>query len=238
MISLRRSPGLSLSRIKMAKLSAAKARVSHRDTREERTVWQRIGQALATCWKLLATAVLSLASVLTFMFIAALLWDDLTEKTIAISLIAVPRMLVENGYTADVAAQRLPDALKKVAEDAHDEQGTEVLLQADLPSIVVPTIGLSLETIASDIRTYFQIARRRNVSGELTIAQKQLWLRLRIDGRDIFTSDKGVNPERPDDLLAPAAEKVFELADPYIADRSGRAARTRPRQKSEDRKTE
>jgi tetratricopeptide (TPR) repeat protein len=217
MISLRRSPGLSLSRIKMAKLSAAKARVSHRDAREERTVWQRIGQALATCWKLLATAVLSLASVLTFMFIAALLWDDLTEKTIAISPIAVPRMLVENGYTADVAAQRLQDALKKVAEDAHDEQGTEVLLQADLPSIVVPTIGLSLETIASDIRTYFQIARRRNISGELTIAQKQLWLRLRIDGRDIFTSDKGVNPERPDDLLAPAAEKVFELADPYIA---------------------
>ena len=128
MISLRRSPGLSLSRIKMAKLSAAKARVSHRDTREERTVWQRIGQALATCWKLLATAVLSLASVLTFTFIAALLWDDLTEKTIAISPIAVPRMLVENGYTADVAAQRLQDALKKVAEDAHDEQGTEVLL--------------------------------------------------------------------------------------------------------------
>jgi predicted Zn-dependent protease len=33
----------------------------------------------------------------------------------------------------------------------------------------------------------------------------------------IFTSDKGVDPERPDDLLAPAAEKVFELADPYIA---------------------
>jgi tetratricopeptide (TPR) repeat protein len=209
--------GFSFSRLKTARLSAAKARVSRRAAREERTVWQRIGQALATAWKLLVTAVLSLVSVLTFMFIGALLWDDLTEKTIAISPIAVPRILAENGYTADVAAQRLQDALKKVADDAHAEHELEVLQQADIPSIVVPTVGLSLETIASDIRTYFQIDRRRNISGEITNLQNQLWLRLRIDGQFIITSDKGVDPEHPDDLLAPAAEKVFEQTDPSIA---------------------
>jgi len=127
-------------------------------------------------------------------------------------------MLTESGYTADVAAQRLHDALNKVVKDARtSKQGPEVALQADLPGIVVPTIGLSLETIAADIRTFFHIKGRWNISGELTIVQKQLWLHLRMNGQDFFTSPNGVDAERPDDLLAPAAEKVFELADPYIA---------------------
>src|ERR1700730_5190338 len=38
-----------------------------------------------------------------------------------------------------------------------------------------------------------------------------------MNGIDFFTSPDGVDPERPDELLAPAAEIVFELADPYIA---------------------
>ncbi len=38
-----------------------------------------------------------------------------------------------------------------------------------------------------------------------------------MNGRDFFASPNGVDPERPDDLLSPGAEKVFELADPYIA---------------------
>ena len=174
-------------------------------------------QALATVWKLLATFVLSVASVFAVAIIAVLLWKPLTKKTIAIAPIAVPKMLAESGYTADVAAQRLHDALNKVVKDARTrKKGPEVALQADLPSIVVPTIGLSLETIAADIRTFFPIAGRWNISGELTIAQKQLWLRLRMNGRDFFTSPNGVDPERPDDLLAPAAEKVFEWVDPYI----------------------
>jgi lipoprotein NlpI len=161
---------------------------------------------------------LQVAGLLAFALIGVLLWKALTEKTIAIAPISVPKMLAESGYTADVAAQRLHDALNKVVKDAHTrKEGPNVALQADLPSIVVPTIGLSLETIAADIRTFFHIARRSNISGELTIAQKQLWLRLRINGQDFFTSPNGVDPERPNDLLAAAAEKVYELADPYIA---------------------
>jgi len=95
MVSLWNRTGFSLSRIKMARLSAAKARVSRRAAREERTIWQRISQALATGWKLLATVVLSLAGIFTFAIIAALLWKALTENTIAIAPIAVPRMLAE-----------------------------------------------------------------------------------------------------------------------------------------------
>jgi tetratricopeptide (TPR) repeat protein len=140
-----------------------------------------------------------------------LLWGALTKETIVIAPIAVPRTLAEAGYTADVAAQRLHDALNKVVEVA-SEKGPRVALQADLPNVVVPAVGLSLETIAADIRALFHITGRWNISGELTIAQRQLRLRLRMNGQDIYRSPNGVDPERPDDLLAPAAEK---LADPY-----------------------
>ena len=80
-----------------------------------------------------------------------------------IAPIAVPRTLAEAGYTADVAAQRLHDALNKVVEVA-SEKGPRVALQADLPNVVVPGVGLSLETIAADIRALFHITGRWNIS--------------------------------------------------------------------------
>jgi tetratricopeptide (TPR) repeat protein len=221
MASLWNRARFSFSRLKAARLSAAKARISRRAAPEERTIWQRkalVGRVLSTSWKVLVAVVLSVVGIFSFVIITVLLWQALTKKTIAIAPISVPKMLAENGYTAEVAAQRLHDALNKFIEDTHTRKaGPEVALQADLPSIVVPTVGLSLETTAANIRTFFPNTGRWNISGELTIVQKQLWLRLRMNGRDFFTSPNGADPERPDDLLAPAAEKVFELADPYIA---------------------
>jgi hypothetical protein len=61
------------------------------------------------------------------------LWKALTQKTITIAPIAVPKMLAESGYTADVAAQRLRDALNKVVAEARTrKEGPGVALQADL----------------------------------------------------------------------------------------------------------
>jgi len=154
MASLWNRPGFCFSRLKLARLSAAKARVSRRKVRDERTVWQRFARgcmAIAAFWKEFAAFVLSVASVCAVAIIVVLLWKALTQKTIAIAPISVPKTIAENGYTADVAAQRLHDALNKVVEDARtSKQGPEVALQADLASIVVTTIGLSLDTIAAD----------------------------------------------------------------------------------------
>jgi hypothetical protein len=219
MASLWNRPGFSVSRIKMARLSAAKARVSQRRVYEQRSVWQRVARS----WQLIrvigtpsARSSCNLRDFWLLRSLAFFLWKTLTQKTIAIAPISVPKMLAENGYSAEVAAQRLHDALNKVVRDAHTRKnGPEVALQADLPSIVVPTIGLSLETIAADIRTFFHIKGRWRGSSQLH--KSSFWLRLRINGRDFFASPKGVDPERPDELLAPAAEKVFERVDPYIA---------------------
>jgi hypothetical protein len=57
-------------------------------------------------WKLPVTVVLSLAGIFTFAIIVVLLVEALTQNTIAIAPIAVPKMLADNGYPADVAAQQ------------------------------------------------------------------------------------------------------------------------------------
>jgi tetratricopeptide (TPR) repeat protein len=221
MVSLWNRTRFSLSRIKMARLSAAKARVSQRTVYEQRSTWQRIAsswQLIVVIWNAVAKFVLQLAGILAFALIGVLLWKALTQKTIAIAPISVPKTVAENGYTADVAAQRLRDALNEVVERAHSRKNRpDVALQADLPSIVVPTVGVSLETIAADVRTFFHIPGRSNISGEFTVVQNRLRLRLRLNGQDIFTSPDGVDLERPNELLAPAAENIIELADPYIA---------------------
>jgi tetratricopeptide (TPR) repeat protein len=208
----------SLSRLKMARLSAAKKRISRRTVYEQRSIWHRIAsswQLVGVIWNAVAKFVLQLAGLSAFALIGVLLWKALTQKTITIAPISVPKMLAESGYTADVAAQRLRDALNKVLGDPHSK-GPVVALQTEIPSIVVPTIGLSLETVAADVRTFFHIANRLNISGELTMAQERLWLHLRMNGRDFYTSPNGVDQEHSDDLLAPATEKVFEEAYPII----------------------
>jgi hypothetical protein len=145
------------------------------------------------------------------------LWESVTQKIISIAPIAVPKELADSGYTADVAAERLRDALNDIVAGAHSlRRGPNVAGQADLPSIVVPSTTLSTETLAAQIRRFFHIDSRWNVSGEITKVDKKLWLRLRMNGRDLYVSPAGVDPKHPRDLFAAAAEKVFEKTDPYI----------------------
>jgi hypothetical protein len=104
----------------MARLSAAKARVSQRRVYEQRSVWQRVArswQLIRVIWNAVGKIVLQLAGLLAFALIGVLLWKTLTQKTIAIAPISVPKMLAENGYSAEVAAQRLHDALNKVVRE-------------------------------------------------------------------------------------------------------------------------
>jgi hypothetical protein len=131
MASLWSRPGFSFSRLKLARLSAAKARVSQRAVLEQRSLWQRIAsswQPIGVIWNAVGKFVLH-AGLLAFALIGVLLWKAHTQKTIAIAPISVPKMLAENGYTADVAAQRLNDALNKVVKDARTRvKGQEVAI--------------------------------------------------------------------------------------------------------------
>lgn len=182
-------------------------------------------------WKGLTAIVLNLAGALLFVVIVMILVEVLGEHTVAVESITVPISLQEDGYTQDVAARRLRDALAKYEVNAQNKHidlryGADALgpklavptirLDEDLPSFVVPTIGLSIESIATYIRSFFRNGRRRNISGEITVVQKKLSLRLRKNGVEFYTSDATLQPTDVDDLFDVAAQKVFEVTEPYL----------------------
>jgi hypothetical protein len=158
---------------------------------------------------------LSILAVLTVALVAFLLWKALFLRALAIEAIAVPRQLAENGYTAEVAAQRLRDALNRFAYDADEaRQGPTLLMPAEIVNIVVPSIGISLETIAASIRTFLHMDNRQTLSGELVVDKAQLRLRLRLSGKELVRDLQGPL-ENPDQLMEKAAPTVFENVDPY-----------------------
>ena len=143
--------------------------------------------------------------------------QSLSEELISIEPISVPKAFSENGYTPEVASSRLRDALidfsKKAGTRMHDPS---IALRGELPSIIVPKVELSLDTIASSVRKVLHFGNRRNISGEFTIRGNLLWLRLRVDGKHIYSSLKGLDLESPDDLLAAAAPVIIDKIQPYF----------------------
>jgi tetratricopeptide (TPR) repeat protein len=215
------NPTRFLSRKQLAQLSAVAKRQSQRFTQKRTGIFQPI----VGIWKLLGAIILSLAGFVAFAIILLLLWKAV-QPTIVITTISIPKVLADNGYTSDVAAQRLRDAIQEITKEAQNiDKPTEVELQVDLPNISVPAVGLPLEIFSDQIRNILPGTRRWKVDGELTFVRNRLSLRLRVNGRDIFEKEaEDPDPERAGDLFAAAAQSVLELSYPltvasYLVDR-------------------
>lgn len=163
-----------------------------------------------------------------------LIGQELRNDVVSIEPIGVPKTLSENGYTSGVAGYRLRDALNTYAgasapgdersslnanldSVAHDDDSLhsniDLSISAghELPDIVVPQIGLSVRAIASYLRSGLGMTGYA-ISGEITAQEKKYALRLRIDGREVFSS--GYETENPDDLMTNAAPAVMQIIRP------------------------
>jgi tetratricopeptide (TPR) repeat protein len=211
-----------LARIADMNAAVRRAGRSFRDWIRRPRSWHgfsiRIWRAAAYVWKASPQFILTVVTVTAFAAICILLIADLTERAVAINPISVPSSLNEKGITPEVASRRLGDEMHRLHRDkiAHAYlNDPQIANPADEPKVVVPTTGLSLDTVASAVRKFIFTDRRPYVSGEITISGGQLWLRLRMNGREFYHSDKGVNPESLDDLLAMAAPAIYEETQPY-----------------------
>jgi tetratricopeptide (TPR) repeat protein len=149
--------------------------------------------------------------------IAAILFRGLTEYVTVIEPISVPKTLSETGYTPEVAARRLRDAMVTFTSSVGTRmQHPEIALNSELPNVVVPSVGISLDAVMASIRSLFRITRTQAVAGEITSVNNQLWLRLRLNGREFYSSTKGSDPERPDDVFQMAASAVLRRVKPYF----------------------
>lgn len=169
-------------------------------------------------WNALCGLTLSLSAMIAVIVVSTLLVQELTRRTLAIEPISVPKELADKGYAPDVAARRMKDAVNTfVARARTSTKGPEIALRGDVPDIVVPTVGISVDNIATALRGILHSDRHRSISGEFTVADGLLWLRLRLNGRQIYSSKTGGAPERPDELLAAAVPQLFKEVQPFIA---------------------
>lgn len=174
-------------------------------------------QAMTILFGVLYTIIVRLPWVVAIIVIGAIVVQGLTENTTVIKPISVPKVLADSGYTPEVAGQRLRDAMGAYIRNVHSHmRNPEIALHGDLPSIVVPTVGISLDAVVSSVRTLLRSTRSRTLSGEITVKGNRLWLGLRVDGQRFYTSDTGADIEKPDDLLAAAVPDILKKIKPYF----------------------
>jgi tetratricopeptide (TPR) repeat protein len=174
-------------------------------------------------WKIIAGVVVSASAVVTAGAILFFIIIALIKDSIDIEPISTPKRLADDGYTSEVAAEQLRDALHRTVAFALLNR-PEIALRGDHLDVVVPTVGLSVHTIARSIRKFLPVTQRPTISGEFTVLDGKLWLRLRGDGREFYANGRGILPERVDHLMNAAAESILREFWPiYVAVKNFRA---------------
>ena len=184
------------------------------------------GLAVMVAW--LHAMLLKLPLLVVIIVLATIVIQGLTQHATVIDPISVPRDLADSGYTAEVASHRLRDAVTDFMNGVNSRMSNpDIALHGDLPKIVVPAVGISLDAIVASIRTLMHGTRSRTVSGEIVAQDKLYWLRLRLDGREIYTSKTGVALNKPDELFAGAVPGLLRQVKPLF--RGGELAAAGPR---------
>lgn len=168
---------------------------------------------------LLVKGVAGFVGVLVVIGFCILVGREVFRHTIDVEPVPAPKPMTENGYSPEVIARQLRDSLADAESRARTTmRGPEVSLNTDLPDITVPAVGVSVDTIAAQVRALFGIRSRPSVSGEFVAADPKgqtARLRLRLDRRAFFVSDP-VPMDAPDTALQSGALAIFGQVMPYI----------------------
>jgi tetratricopeptide (TPR) repeat protein len=160
---------------------------------------------------------LSLTGWIVGLGVLVLLFREVTTDQTVIQPISVAKSLEDDGLTPEVAARRLQDAMNAVLFEASTSGGREVKVSfgKDLPEIVVPTVGMSLSTLANYVRMFLDLPSRTLISGEIVVSEKKASLVLRLNGREIYRSPEPIPLDRLDKMWSAAADKLLQHISPY-----------------------
>ena len=176
------------------------------------------GQRIASGWATLRSFALNAVGVMVFVGASWLLYDAVMKPTIAIAPISAPEELAKKGYTSEVMANKLRAALSKLAKQTKSRKGgADVAGQSDIPNIVVPRTGLSVETIAAQIRKISGLTNRWQVSGGV-VAQGDLYeMNLKIaNDVDSNLNNAPIAEKGIEQLIDASAGEILGVADPYL----------------------
>lgn len=144
--------------------------------------------------------------------------QSIVTEVVNVQPISVPKHFVDSGYTSDVASERLRDALTRFAKKTGSSmQSPHLALTSELPKITVPKVDISLDTATALVRNLLHLGNAHDISGEFVLQGDLVWLRLRIDGQEIFTgTTTGFDVTKLDGLMDEAAPSVAREIRPYL----------------------
>ena len=179
-------------------------------------------------WNLSTKWLLRVIAALTFLGVIYLLCQALDPSSVVIRPISVPKDMADKGFTPDVAALRLLEAVTEYTEHARTSgAGPKFAPHLEPADFVIPSVGLSFKAVVAQIHTLLPIRGNQIISGEITRAEGKLRLLLRknevvihdsserADDRDLEDlGDKDLNALKA--LFENGALGVFAGARPYF----------------------
>ena len=179
--------------------------------------------SLDTGATLLRNIILNVVFVLAAaLFIAVMIGQFLYDQVV-IEPIAVPKALIEQGITPEVAASRLWDGLRDAQTQARTSKASvSAIPDSQRIQFALPDVGLSLDSIVRQTRQFFNLHQTR-VGGEIvckteacTPGEMQLRLRVLKGTNEVIDLPpmEGVDQRG---YFTNAAVQVLSVLDPFVA---------------------
>lgn len=165
----------------------------------------------------LATLFSGTALACTGLVLLSALSEYISDSSISIQEISVPKILADYEYTSLIAAQRLRDEMNNFVRRVTIIDSMHIGTPGDSIKITVPGLNTTTSELATNFLRTFHLSSKKFLSGEIISIEKKLWLRLRLDGDLIYKSSAGIDIDRPDDLWPEAMQSVFDHADSYVS---------------------
>jgi tetratricopeptide (TPR) repeat protein len=140
----------------------------------------------------------------------------LHKHSLEILTIEVPKQLADNGFSPDVVTRRLRDGIRNLQTRATTTIAKDRVDVHEIADITIPKAGISVESVAASIRRLLPKDWQHVLSGEFTISETELTLRLRLNGEVVF-SDASTTLGAVDGLLDKAAFQVVRRTQPFVA---------------------
>lgn len=167
--------------------------------------------------KKLADIAGSLGTIVFVALIGAIFLHAIFDDVITIQPISVPKDLAERGFTPEVMASRLRDGANEIIIEVNSNYSHRDFMElSDLLDLTVPKAGISIHTLAVQVRSLLGLRPRASISGEVSFEDGHLTVLLRNNGHLFFTSTKGADPQKPKDLFQDAAQALLEETQPYF----------------------
>jgi len=202
---------------------------------------RRLSETVSHAWSVGTKTVIS---AFVLVLLAITVWE-VSQDSILIDPIQIPKELSARGYTPEIVAQRIADEMLRIRNQVNAAQGElrglptqegpepRIDLQRNdiALDVSIPGTGISLRSAIRSVREFVGLHGPR-IGGEITRDDGQLWLRLRARGdrviADLPAPSSALDSQAAStggstrtevalaDLLHAAAREVVKTTDPYL----------------------